>query len=68
MLVNFSDTEVGAVYGRQTPREGWEQEGNEALSAMYGTKIIIKDSTNNKMFGFLCALRGSSATFAVKSF
>src|SRR5580704_18117393 len=43
LLSNFNDPNVGAVYGRQLPKQGSSVERQDALNALYGTQKLIKD-------------------------
>jgi glycosyltransferase involved in cell wall biosynthesis len=52
LLKNFSDSEVGAVYGRQLPRHETTSERYSALSAIYGPTRIVKETANKRQLGF----------------
>jgi rhamnosyltransferase len=52
MLVNFSDSSVGAVYGRQLPKPGCSLERQDALDAVYGQKRIVKDPARPNDTGY----------------
>jgi rhamnosyltransferase len=53
LLCNFDDPGVGAVYGRQLPRQGSSVERQDALNALYGTRKIVKDPAARNDFGYL---------------
>ena len=52
MLRNFSDPGVGAVYGRQVPRQGTSLERHDALSAVYGPARLVKEPASRSELGF----------------
>jgi len=52
MLRNLEDGAVGAVYGRQVPRKSSTGERHEALSALYGSERLVKDSLSRERLGF----------------
>jgi len=52
MLRNFEHGTVGAVYGRQVPREGSTQERRDALNTMYGTERVVKDASTKQSLGY----------------
>lgn len=52
MLTNFSDTRVGAVYGRQLPKNASSLERQDVLNAIYGEKRIVKDPQNRDGLGY----------------
>lgn len=52
MIANFSDSQVGAVYGRQFPKIGSSLERKDALDAIYGEKKVIKDPANRNGMGY----------------
>jgi rhamnosyltransferase len=53
MIYNFSDSTVGAVYGRQLPKPGSSLEREDALSALYGAQKMIKDPACRNRRGYL---------------
>jgi len=52
MLRNFEYGTVGAVYGRQVPKEGSTQERHDALNTMYGTERVVKDASTKQRLGY----------------
>jgi rhamnosyltransferase len=52
MLRNFSDLDVGAVYGRQVPREGTTSERHDAFAAVYGPSRIVKEPASMNRLGY----------------
>ena len=52
MLANFSDSSVGAVYGRHLPKPGCSLERQDALDAVYGNKRIVKDPARRNGAGY----------------
>ncbi len=52
MLQNFSDSAVGAVYGRQVPKAGSTQERHDALNTMYGSERVVKDPSTKQSLGY----------------
>jgi rhamnosyltransferase len=52
MLANFSDPRVGAVYGRQIPKDSSSLERQDALNAIYGENRIVKDPENRNGLGY----------------
>jgi len=43
LVASFDDPQVGAVYGRQFPKNGSSMERRDLFDAIYGDKKIIKD-------------------------
>jgi rhamnosyltransferase len=52
MISNFRDPQVGAVYGRQIPKQGSSLERQDALDAVYGEKRIVKDPAYRNGLGY----------------
>jgi len=52
MLRNFEYGTVGAVYGRQVPKEGSTWERHDALNTMYGTERVVKDASTKQSLGY----------------
>ena len=52
MVANFSDSSVGAVYGRQVPRPGSSSEREDALDVIYGEQKIVKDPAHRNGLGY----------------
>jgi rhamnosyltransferase len=52
MLANFDDPRVGAVYGRQLPRQDSSVEREDALDAVYGENRIVKDPRHRNGLGY----------------
>ena len=52
MVANFSDSSVGAVYGRQVPRPGSSPEREDALNVVYGERKIVKDPAHRNGLGY----------------
>ncbi len=52
ILSNFSDPRVGAVYGRQIPRQGASLERQEVFDTVYGDRRIIKDPAHRNSLGY----------------
>jgi len=52
MVRNFDDPKVGAVYGRQFPRQGSSLERQDALDAVYGEQRIVKDPAHRNGMGY----------------
>jgi glycosyltransferase involved in cell wall biosynthesis len=65
LLAPFADAAVGAVYGRQLPREGASLERQAALALMYGDQPIRKHRDQLPQLGYMlyhfstvtCAIR-----------
>jgi rhamnosyltransferase len=53
LLSNFDDAQVGAVYGRQLPKQGASVERQDALNTLYGAQKIVKDPRARNDFGYL---------------
>lgn len=52
MVANFSDSSVGAVYGRQVPRPGSSPEREDALDVVYGKQKFVKDPAHRNGLGY----------------
>jgi rhamnosyltransferase len=52
MADNFADPAVGAVYGRQLPKEGSSLERQDALDAVYGAQRVVKDPARRNGLGY----------------
>jgi rhamnosyltransferase len=52
MISNFADPDVGAVYGRQRPKAGSSLERQDALDAIYGEQMIVKDPAHRNGLGY----------------
>jgi rhamnosyltransferase len=52
LLADFSDSSVGAVYGRQLPKPGSSAERQDAMDAVYGDKRAIKDPAHRNGMGY----------------
>lgn len=52
ILMNFSDPSVGAVYGRQLPREGATAEREGTFDLIYGDQKIVKDPAYRNGAGY----------------
>jgi len=52
MLANFSDTSVGAVYGRQLPKPGSTVERSDTFDTVYGEKKMVKDPAHRNGLGY----------------
>ena len=52
MLANFSDTSVGAVYGRQLPKPGSTIERSDTFDTVYGDKKVVKDPAHRNGLGY----------------
>jgi rhamnosyltransferase len=52
LLSNFSDSQVGAVYGRHLPKPGCNLERQTVLSKIYGDEKIIKEPSRKKELGY----------------
>ncbi len=53
LVSNFDDCAVGAVYGRQLPKQGSSLERRDALNALYGAHKIVKDPACRNDCGYL---------------
>jgi rhamnosyltransferase len=53
MLSNFTDSAIGAVYGRQLPKQGSSMERQDALNTLYGEQKMVKDPASQKERGYL---------------
>jgi rhamnosyltransferase len=52
MVANFEDSGVGAVYGRQLPKEESSLERRDVLDAVYGGEKIVKDPAHRNGQGY----------------
>jgi rhamnosyltransferase len=52
LVHNFDDPSVGAVYGRQLPKNGSSLERQDALETVYGCKKIVKDPAHPNGLGY----------------
>ena len=52
LVQNFDDPSVGAVYGRQLPKNGSSLERQDALETVYGCKKIVKDPAQPNGLGY----------------
>jgi rhamnosyltransferase len=52
MLANFSDSGVGAVYGRQLPKPGSTAERQDTFDAVYGDVRVVKDPAHRNGLGY----------------
>jgi rhamnosyltransferase len=52
MVGNFEDLSVGAVYGRQLPKEESSLERQDLLDAVYGVERIVKDPALRNGLGY----------------
>ena len=52
MLRNFKDRGVGAVYGRQVPKQGSTHERREVLTSMYGNERLVKEPATQEKLGY----------------
>jgi rhamnosyltransferase len=52
LLSSFSDSSVGAVYGRQLPKSESDAERHDTLDTIYGPKKIIKDPAHRNGLGY----------------
>jgi rhamnosyltransferase len=52
MVANFVDSRVGAVYGRQLPKQGSSLERQDVLDAVYGQERIVKDPAHRNGQGY----------------
>jgi rhamnosyltransferase len=52
MTANFSDTSVGAVYGRQLPKPGSPVERSDTFDTVYGEKKMVKDPAHRNGMGY----------------
>jgi rhamnosyltransferase len=53
LLSNFSDSSVGAVYGRHVPKPGCNLERQPVLSTVYGDTKIVKEPCRKQQLGYL---------------
>jgi rhamnosyltransferase len=52
LISNFDDPRVGAVYGRQFPKEGSSVEREDVLNAVYGETRVVKDPRGRNRIGY----------------
>jgi glycosyltransferase involved in cell wall biosynthesis len=52
LLSNFSDSTVGAVYGRHLPKANCNLERQAVLSTMYGDERIVKEPARKRELGY----------------
>jgi rhamnosyltransferase len=52
LISNFDDVKVGAVYGRQIPKQGSFVEREETLDTVYGVHKIVKDPAHRNGLGY----------------
>ena len=52
LLANFNDPQVGAVYGRQLPKQGSSLERRDLFDTIYGEKKVVKDPTRRNGMGY----------------
>jgi rhamnosyltransferase len=52
IVANFSDPEVGAVYGRQLPKLGSTVERHDTFETVYGEQRIVKDPAHRNGLGY----------------
>lgn len=52
LLSNFSDSTVGAVYGRHLPKPNCNLERQVVLATMYGDKKVVKEATRKRELGY----------------
>jgi rhamnosyltransferase len=52
LLANFSDSSVGAVYGRHLPKPDCNLERRVVLTAMYGDKKVVKEPSRKQELGY----------------
>src|SRR5882762_3809545 len=52
MVANFADPTVGAVYGRQIPKQGSSLERQDALDTVYGAQRVVKDPAQHNGLGY----------------
>jgi rhamnosyltransferase len=52
LLSNFSDSSVGAVYGRHLPKPDCNLERQVVLSAMYGEEKVVKEASRRRELGY----------------
>ena len=52
LLSNFTDPEVGAVYGRHLPKPGVGMERADLLDVVYGPNKMVKDASSREKLGF----------------
>src|SRR5207302_6860197 len=52
LAANFADPAVGAVYGRQVPKQGSSLEREDVLNTVYGTQRVVKDPAQRNGLGY----------------
>jgi len=52
LISNFDDLKVGAVYGRQLPKQGSFSERQETLDTVYGARKLVKDPAHRNGLGY----------------
>jgi rhamnosyltransferase len=52
LVSNFEDPKVGAVYGRQLPKQGSFAERQDTLDTVYGARKLIKDPAHRNGLGY----------------
>jgi rhamnosyltransferase len=52
MIANFDDPGVGAVYGRQLPKQGSTMERYDTFDVVYGAQKIVKDPAHRNGMGY----------------
>lgn len=52
LLSNFSDSSVGAVYGRHLPKPNCNLERQVVLATMYGDQKIVKETSRKRELGY----------------
>jgi rhamnosyltransferase len=52
MVANFADSRVGAVYGRQLPKQDSSLERQDVLDAVYGEERTVKDPAHRNGQGY----------------
>jgi rhamnosyltransferase len=52
LISDFSDARVGAVYGRQLPKEGSQTERRDTFALVYGAYKMVKDPAHENGLGY----------------
>jgi len=52
LIANFDDPKVGAVYGRQIPKEAAFSERKDTLDIVYGSQKFVKDPAHRNGLGY----------------
>jgi len=52
LTANFADPTVGAVYGRQIPKQGSSLERQDALDTVYGAQRVVKNPAQRNGLGY----------------